>query len=106
MFNMFRAYRCLKRRFEDSSLCCWKTNPKAESPYGYGVTLHWPGEREAIDKEIEQIRNVSNEVAQDYNLEAIVSGPTLAAGGAHVVYVGLRKNPEYLLGLPILLYDK
>ena len=73
----------------------WEVNPLAETPYQTGVTLHWrpnmtAEEDKAYDKQIEKIATLAKDIAKEHGLEACVKGPSFAAGGAFVMYVGMN----------------
>jgi hypothetical protein len=86
-----RAYSKLFKNYRSEGLIPWKTNPKPDMPYQIGVTLSWPGSDEVIKRESISIKEMAQKVAEKYNLESLVSQPTLAAGGALVMYVGLKQ---------------
>jgi len=88
--KIVRAYNRLFKNYCSEGLTAWRTNPKADTPYKIGVTLHWPGTDEVIARESKSIREIAQKLAEKYGLESLVSQPTFAAGGAFVMYVGLR----------------
>jgi hypothetical protein len=85
-----RAYARLFKNYCSEGLTPWRTNPKANTPYKIGVTLSWPGPDEVIARQSTSIREIAQKLAEKCGLESLVSQPTFAAGGAFVIYVGLR----------------
>lgn len=94
--QMSMAERTLKSALEGERLCTWPVNKRSKAyKLGLllGVSLSWPGkpgEEEKIRKEIEVIKNKTEQVARESGLKANLEGPNTAAGGALVVYCGFE----------------
>lgn len=87
------AKRTLKTALEAKNLCVWPVNDQSEAyKFGllWGVTLPWPGPDEEIRKEIQKALDVIKKIAEEYRLKPCFENPTMAAGGALVVYCGFK----------------
>ena len=91
MRKIKKAYFSLKEEYRLNGLCIWDVNPVANEPYEIGVSLSWPNKLDDdLRKEIELVRKIASETANSHELESLVRGPQFAAGGAFVMYVGLK----------------
>lgn len=60
------------------------------------IHFNWPGDNKGYDlnKEIDAVISVVEEVAKKYNMEPMMQKPHLAAGGVYRMLVRLDKKPE------------
>lgn len=91
--QMSVAELALKSALEGEKLCVWPVN-KLSKAYKlgllWGVSLSWPGEKEKINQELGIVKNKTEQIAEENGLKANFDGPTMAAGGALVVYCGFE----------------
>lgn len=82
---------CLRSSLKAAGLCCWDVN-KASLEYKLGlclgVSLSWPGSD--AEKEIEAVKERTDETARKNGLVANCAGPVFAAGGVLVFYCGFE----------------
>lgn len=93
-FRGKRAEYGFQQRCKDTGLTPWPVARGANSPYKFGVTLNWSPNNKSyvVDKEAKLVLFAANAVAEQFGLERLVTQPTLAAGGALVMYVGFKQN--------------
>ena len=91
------AKLALEKALKEKGLCVWPVN-EASDAYKlglfWGITLSWPGPKEKITQQINDVDDITTRVAKEQGLKQTFENPTFAAGGALVVYCGFE---TYLL---------
>ena len=88
-----KAEQALKLELGKTDLTVWPVNTASDAyklGLFYGITLSWPGDEKVIKNQIETVRTITERVAQEKQLKPNYDGPTMAAGGALVVYCGFE----------------
>lgn len=98
-------YKKIRKYCSSNNLCVWPVNPKAKSEYEIGITLGpdfseiMKGEKEKkqemnkIKTYSEKIKEIAETESKNKGLEAHIGGPSWAAGGALVLYLGFKQKP-------------
>src|SRR3989344_49380 len=87
-----RAVLLLRLNYELAGLNTFPvSNPQAHAPYRVGVALDWPNKPDSVvERQQERVQHLADSLGRVYGLEVCVQGPTWAAGGAKVMYVGFN----------------
>lgn len=88
------AVEKLKSALEERGLCVWPVNHESDAfklGLFWGVTLSWPGAEDKIQQEIETMQELTKFVAAESHFSPnLYDNPSMAAGGALVVYCGFE----------------
>lgn len=87
------AKQALQSALKAEGLCVWPVNDRSEAyKFGllWGVTLSWPGPDEKIKEQVKKSYDITQKVAEEHHLKPCFENPTMAAGGALVVYCGFK----------------